>query len=51
MDSAFYGPELLKADGQYHSVEVKVKTHKDLVVRARKGYYAPVMPPYRRRRA
>jgi VWFA-related protein len=42
--NAFYRPEPLKADGQYHSVEVKVKTHKDLVVRARKGYYAPAMP-------
>jgi Ca-activated chloride channel family protein len=42
--NAFYRPEPLKADGQYHSVEVKVKTHKDLVVRARKGYYAPLMP-------
>ncbi len=43
--NAFYRPEPLKADGQYHSVEVRVKTHKDLVVRARKGYYAPVMQP------
>jgi len=39
--NVFYRPEPLKADGQYHSVEVKVKTRKDLVVRARKGYYAP----------
>jgi Ca-activated chloride channel family protein len=41
--NVFYRPEPLKTDGQYHSVEVKVKTRKDLVVRARKGYYAPVM--------
>ena len=40
--NVFYRPEPLKTDGQYHSVEVKVKTHKDLVVRARKGYYAPI---------
>ncbi|HYL78809.1 MAG TPA: VWA domain-containing protein [Bryobacteraceae bacterium] len=37
----FYRPEPLKADGLYHPVEIKVKGHKDLVVRARKGYYAP----------
>jgi VWFA-related protein len=37
----FYRPEPLKADGLYHPVTVKVKTRKDLVVRARKGYYAP----------
>ena len=37
----FYRPEPLKTDGLYHPVEIKVKSHKDLVVRARKGYYAP----------
>jgi VWFA-related protein len=37
----YYHPEPLKADGLYHSIQVKVKTRKDLVVRARKGYYAP----------
>jgi Ca-activated chloride channel homolog len=37
----FYRPEPLKADGLYHEVELKVKNRKDLVVRARKGYYAP----------
>jgi VWFA-related protein len=37
----FYRPEPLKADGLYHPVTVKVKTRKDLVVRARRGYYAP----------
>lgn len=41
--NVFYRPEPFKADGQYHSVEVKVKTRKDLVVRTRKGYYAPTM--------
>ncbi|HXJ39184.1 MAG TPA: VWA domain-containing protein [Bryobacteraceae bacterium] len=37
----FYRPEPLKTDGLYHPVQVKVKSRKDLVVRARKGYYAP----------
>ncbi|MGP0076153.1 MAG: VWA domain-containing protein [Bryobacteraceae bacterium] len=37
----FYRPEPLKVDGLYHSVEIRVKGHKDMIVRARKGYYAP----------
>ena len=37
----FYRPEPLKADGLYHPVTVKTRGRKDLVVRARKGYYAP----------
>lgn len=37
----FYRPEPLKADGLYHPVKVTVKTRKDLIVKARKGYYAP----------
>ncbi len=37
----FYRPEPLKADGLYHPVTVKTKGRKDLVIRARKGYYAP----------
>jgi len=37
----FYRPEPLIADGKYHSVQLKVKDRKDLVVRSRKGYYAP----------
>ena len=36
----FYRPEPLKADGLYHPVQIKVKNRKDLIVRARKGYYA-----------
>ncbi|MBV9405987.1 MAG: VWA domain-containing protein [Acidobacteriaceae bacterium] len=36
----FYRPEPLKNDGQYHTVLIKVRGRKDLVVRARKGYYA-----------
>ncbi len=41
--NVFYRPEPLKADGLYHSVQLRVKDRKDLVVRARKGYYAPKM--------
>lgn len=37
----FYRPEPLKTDGLYHTVNVRVKGRKELVVRARKGYYAP----------
>jgi len=37
----FYRPEPLKTDGLYHTVDLRVKGRKDLVVRARKGYYAP----------
>ena len=36
----FYRPEPLKTDGLYHPVQIKIKGRKDLVVRARKGYYA-----------
>lgn len=36
-----YRPEPLKADGLYHSVDIRVHGRKDLIVRARKGYYAP----------
>ena len=39
----FYRPEPLKADGLYHTISVKVNGRKDLIVRARKGYYAPHM--------
>ncbi|MGA2595059.1 MAG: VWA domain-containing protein, partial [Bryobacteraceae bacterium] len=37
----FYRPEPLKTDGLYHTVDLRVKGRKDLVVRCRKGYYAP----------
>ena len=37
----FYRPEPLRADGLYHTVDLKVKGRKDLIVRCRKGYYAP----------
>jgi VWFA-related protein len=36
-----YRPEPLLTDGLFHPIEVKVKNRKDLVVHARKGYYAP----------
>jgi Ca-activated chloride channel family protein len=36
----FYRPEPLKTDGRYHPVEIRIKGRKDLVVRARRGYYA-----------
>ena len=39
----FYRPEPLKTDGMYHTVELRVKDRPGLVVRARKGYYAPKM--------
>jgi Ca-activated chloride channel homolog len=38
-----YRPEPLKTDGLFHPVQIRVKARKDLVVRARKGYYAPRM--------
>jgi VWFA-related protein len=40
----FYSPQPLVRDGLYHPVALKVKTRRDLVVRARKGYYAPRDP-------
>jgi Ca-activated chloride channel family protein len=39
----FYRPDPLKTDGSYQTVSVKVKGRKNLIVRARKGYYAPVL--------
>ncbi len=39
--NVFYRPDPLKTDGLYHTVEIRVKGHKELIVRARKGYYAP----------
>lgn len=37
----FYSPTPLLRDGLFHKIEVKVKDRKELIVRARKGYYAP----------
>lgn len=39
--NVLYRPEPAKTDGLFHEVHIKVKNRKDLVVRARKGYYAP----------
>jgi VWFA-related protein len=36
-----YSPANFRPDGQYHTIELKTKNHKDLKVRARRGYYAP----------
>ncbi len=38
-----YRPEPMRTDGLYHPVKIRVKRYKNLVVRARKGYYAPKM--------
>ncbi len=42
--NVLYRPDPLKTDGLYHPVDVRVKNRKDLIVRARHGYYAPLMP-------
>ena len=39
--SIYYRPEPLQPDGQYHAIKLRVKGRKDVVIRARKGYYAP----------
>ena len=39
--SILFRPEPLKTDGRYHPIEVRIPRRGDLVVRARKGYYAP----------
>jgi len=39
--NVLYRPEPMFADGKYHSVDIKVKTAGDYIVRARQGYYAP----------
>ncbi len=39
--SVLYSPEPFKRDGLFHLVDVKVRTRKDVTVRARRGYYAP----------
>jgi VWFA-related protein len=41
--SLLYRPEPLKTDGRYQRIEVRVRDRKDLLVRCRKGYYAPLM--------
>ena len=36
-----YRPDPVHTDGLYHTIDIRVKQKKDMVVRARKGYYAP----------
>lgn len=36
-----YKPASLSTDGKYHSIEILAQNHKNLRVRARKGYFAP----------
>ena len=36
-----YRPTDFKRDGAYHSIEIVAEKHKDMHVRARRGYYAP----------
>jgi VWFA-related protein len=36
----FYRPNPLKNDGVFHTVQIKVRGRKDVIVRARRGYYA-----------
>ena len=36
-----YRPVDFKRDGAYHAIEIVAENHKDLHVRARRGYYAP----------
>ena len=36
-----YRPEPLVADGLFHKIDMHVRGRKDLVIHARKGYYAP----------
>ena len=39
--SILYRPEPLHNDGLFHAVNLRVKSRKELLVRCRKGYYAP----------
>jgi VWFA-related protein len=39
----FYRPDPFRTDGLYHTVDLRVKNRHDVIVRARKGYYAPKM--------
>jgi VWFA-related protein len=38
-----YRPDPLKTDGLFHPITLRVKGHKELIVRVRPGYYAPKM--------
>jgi VWFA-related protein len=39
--SLLYRPEPLRSDGLWQPIQIRVKNRKDLLVRARKGYFAP----------
>lgn len=39
--SILYRPEPEHNDGLFHNVNLRVKSRKELIVRCRKGYYAP----------
>jgi VWFA-related protein len=39
--SLAYRPEPLLTDGLFHPIDLRVKNRKDLIVHARRGYYAP----------
>lgn len=41
--SLLYKPEPFQRDGLFHPVELKLKMRKNLIVRARRGYFAPKM--------
>ncbi len=36
-----FSPQNLKPDGRYHTIKVQIAAGKDLVVQARRGYFAP----------
>jgi VWFA-related protein len=38
-----YRPDPIQTDGLFHAIDIRVKGRKEMVVRARKGYYAPRM--------
>jgi Ca-activated chloride channel homolog len=38
-----FRPEPMRTDGLFHPITLRVKGHKELIVRARNGYYAPKM--------
>ena len=38
-----YRPDPLVTDGQFHAIDLRVRGRKDVIVHARKGYYAPKM--------
>lgn len=43
--NVLYRPEPMVADGKYHEVSIRVKAPGEHIVRARRGYYAPLGNP------